>query len=603
MNANDSLSSRILTDVGLIAEIYNIVKNAGINTVKNVLVVSSKNNVNIIKPYIDDVSRANTNCRSPIANNIENNKACRYSSMYSIEYNPSDIMIVGGAALNIYDYLLKDLKERRGIKALEDYLKKKTSDIDIIWWPRSSTNKEIIVSSSKAIENLVYVFKEELVKNFASKKDELCNKLKSYINCDKLDINIKLFHIWKAGVWSVNIEFTIGKNVLKICDISVHDSGSSQLYDLNGNKINDLRFMTEDPIYSNPRQGLDNSISYLIINDIYVAVPAIKSFIHQQMFAFNNLLRNNQEKGFINYKRVEFIKKILQNIIITNSNNRNYKELVEIFKTDNLDIINYIIAYINDIEKNSINKLRHKILEFCSHNTDDVFIKQLCYRASINEDDIAHKYLSQIIPQIDIIIKRIYDKIYSIPDTQFKYKYNNLLLYVESIRKNILNMTSIELIDTSKINLLGYIIKEEEKIYSNINNFYNSIATQKQKIINGNPMYYNDVSQYKSGPIINIVHNLGKNSAPSNSASSNSAPSKSASKSVLYTGPFMPIINKDPKTGLFWYTDPYTMRHIVQEPTTGVWVETSQVFPTKLLPVPKVDFRNKNSKNTTKKNK
>jgi hypothetical protein len=441
----------------------------------------------------------------------------------------------------------------------------------------------------------------------------------------------------------VNIEFIIGTNVLKICDISVHDSGSSQLYDLNGNIITNMRLMTEDPIYSNPRQGLDNSISYLIINDIYVAVPAIKSFIHQQMFAFNNLLRNNQEKGFINYKRVEFIKKILQNIIITNSNNRNYKELVEIFKTDNLDIINYIIGYINDVEKNSINKFRHKILEFCSHNTDDVFIKQLCYRASINEDDIAHKYLSQIIPQIDIIIKRIYDKIYSIPDTQFKYKYHNLLLYVESIRKNILNMTLLELIDTSKINILEYIIKEEEKIDSNINNFYNSIETQKQKIINGSPMYYNDVSQYKSGSIIHIVHNLEKNSVPSNSVSSNSVPSnsvpsnsvssnsvpsnsvssnsvpsnsvssnsvpskavpsKAVPKSVLYTGPFMPIINKDPKTGLFWYTDPYTMRHIVQDPNTCMWLETSHVFSTKLLPVPKVDFRNKNRTNTNKKNK
>jgi hypothetical protein len=624
MNSNDSLSSRILSDARLIAEIYNIVKNAGTNTVKNELVVSSNHNVNIIKPGIYGVNRASTNCRSPIANNIANNKACRHSSEYSIEYNPSDIIIVGGAALNIYDYLLRDLKERRGIKTLENYLKKKTSDIDIIWWPRPSTNKEIIVSSSKAIENLVYIFKEELVKNFAAKKDELHIKLKPYIKDITLDINVKSFHTWKAGVWSINIEFIVGKKILKICDISVHDSGSSQLYNLEGYTINDLRFMTEDPIYCDPRQGLNNSISYLIINDIYVAVPVIQSFIQQQMFAFDNLLRNNQEKAFIHYKRVEFIKNILQNIIITNLNNRNYTELIEIFKTNNLEFIKSTINYINNIEKNSINKNRRKILEFCSHITDDVFIKQLCYRASIDEDAIAHKYLSQIILQIDIIIKRIYNKIYSIPDTQFKQKYNNLLLYIESIKKSLLKMSSLELIDSRKTKLLEHITEEEGKIDSIINNFYNSIAIQKQKIINGTPMYYKDAIEYKSDPRVQIIHHLDKNSLPSNSVSSksvssnsvpsnsvpsNSVPSNSvssnsvasksvasksvASKSVLYTGPFMPIITKDPKTGLFWYTDPYTMSHIIQDPKTGIWKETSSLFPVKLASAPKVEIRNK----------
>jgi hypothetical protein len=39
----------------------------------------------------------------------------------------------------------------------------------MVWWPRPSTNKEIIVSSSKAIETMViYTFKEELVKNIYS---------------------------------------------------------------------------------------------------------------------------------------------------------------------------------------------------------------------------------------------------------------------------------------------------------------------------------------------------------------------------------------------------------------------------------------------------
>jgi hypothetical protein len=587
MSSEEGLSSMILTNAGLIADIYNIVKESGSNAVSNDLVLSSKNNVNIIKPGIPGVNRSTTNCRASIPNSaIANSKACRRSNAYSIIYNSADIMIVGGAALNIYDYLLSEFKERREIETLENYLKKKTSDIDIVWWPRPSTDKEIIVSSSKAIENVVYIFKEELVKNFAAKKEELQNKLKPYIKDATLEINVTIFQVWRAGVWSVNIEFIVGENVLKICDISVHDSGSSQLYNSEGQIITDMRFMTNDPIYCDPRQGSLNSISYLVVNDIYVAVPGILSFIKQQMLAFDNLLRRNQEKAFINYKRVQFIKKLLQNIIITNSNKRNYKELIEVFKTDNLEHIQSIIININKREKESINKLRAKILELCGRNTDDTFIKHLCYRASVDEDALAHEYLSRISSEINTIKERITNKLERITILQFKEQYNNLLLYLEDVRKQILRLSSLELINNSRENPLKYVLEEEEKIDSEIKLYYKRItnqahqmAKQQQRIAeeryaaslrhSPSPSPSPSPSHYSSDPRIQIFHY--PHGTP--------MPPLPPGTPILNYRHIIPTVAKDPATGMLWYTDPYTMRIIVQDLETGRWRERDSPPP------------------------
>ena len=58
-------------------------------------------------------------------------------------FNKIIITIVGGAALNVYDYTLKALEERHTLEALENYIKKKTSDIDIVWWSHESRNIKI----------------------------------------------------------------------------------------------------------------------------------------------------------------------------------------------------------------------------------------------------------------------------------------------------------------------------------------------------------------------------------------------------------------------------------------------------------------------------
>ncbi len=452
MSVNDSLSSMILTDANIIAYIYNIVKESASEAVSLKTVTSSKNQVNIIRPGIEGVNRATTDCRGS-GGAPKDFRSCRHSNAYSIEYNPVDLMIVGGSALNIYDHLLKELKERREINALETYLKKKTSDIDIVWWPRPSTDKEIIVSSSMAIQNVVIAFKEQLVKNFAAKKDEINEKLRPYIKEASLEINVKLFHVFVAGVWSVNIEFIVEgvAEALKICDISVHDSGSSQLYDMDGNKIKELLFMTADPIYCNPRQGHRNSISYLVIDDLYVAVPNIQSFVTQQLLAFSNLIRRGEVKAFINYKRVEFIKKLLQNIVVNSSNTRNRKELIEVFKTDNPSYPQQVVEEIDEYEKQSIYKLREKILSLCPKNTEDELISQLYKRATVNENAVKDSYIRGISDEIEKIKARLRGKSTDKETTsQIRREYDELFRTADNLRVRLIRSSPMEIVTISE---------------------------------------------------------------------------------------------------------------------------------------------------------
>ena len=68
-------------------------------------------------------------------------------------------------------------------------------------------------------------------------------------------------------MWNISLSFKIKSEDYKLCDINIHDSGSSQPYDFNGNEIKTLQFMSYDPIYCNPVQGFNNSISYINVKN------------------------------------------------------------------------------------------------------------------------------------------------------------------------------------------------------------------------------------------------------------------------------------------------------------------------------------------------
>jgi len=371
MDANEIISSKILSDVEIIADIYKIIKDAGLEATKNKEVKSLQKEVCTIKPNKVDITRF-----SP----------CKKSTnSYSIEYDANDIMIVGGAALNVYDHKLRAFKERRGLGALEDYIKKKTSDIDIVWWPRKANNTEIIISKSTAIIELVRVFEVELQEKLNKASKELELKIKPYItnasNVDELKIYVNSFQTRPAGVFNITITFQIKNKLLKICDISIHDGGAGQKLDENGSQINYVQVMSKDPMYSNPAPGSTNSIKYLTVNGIDIAVPNIESFVKQQMLAFDNLIRQNEVKGFINYKRVEFIKQLLSSFNLNNGNNSS--DLLEVFGTDSREILSQNIDIINERVIESVNKLDTQIIGICETiNTpsleSDKIIAELC---------------------------------------------------------------------------------------------------------------------------------------------------------------------------------------------------------------------------------
>lgn len=485
MSIEDSLSSKILTDVRIIANIYNIINIAGSKAINSDFVKSTSNNVNIVKPNIVGVNRRTADCRGAKykkRRNMSNSGLCIKSDEYMISFDENDIMIVGGAALNVYDYLLKDFKHRRGISAIEEYIKKKTSDIDIIWWPRLTSNvkapnksisNEIIVSTSEAIENLVTEFKKQLEIELNINIQLIRKLLIPYIddisNDDILDFKINWIPIYPAGVHKLEIEFNIKGNILDLIDISIHDSGASQRFDINGNLINDLRYMDIDPVYCSPELSqTENSIHSFPINidnttSLMVRVPSIYSFIEQQMFAFDNLIRESQPKSLINYKRVEYIKLLLESW-----KNEN-KDDIYIIGTN----IPWSLKHLDERQNYSIDKFRDKILKLCDiiNSKDDKYIEKLCIR-------VFEPFKKDRIAELDTIYKQ-FDDTYQITrvDKYKKYKKQmfELRKKIDEIRTKYRNMSVDELIkitnilknirDTEEVN---NILKQEHNIRANI---------------------------------------------------------------------------------------------------------------------------------------
>lgn len=429
MSYDEVLSSTILSDVGIIADIYDIIKSAGLVASTERDVISAKKDVRVVPAGIPGQNRRTV-------------EAKQVMDRYEVVFDANDITIVGGAALNIYDYKLRALKERREIGPLEDYIKKKTSDIDIVWWPRTNTKNPIIISRSEAIINLVMAFKGQLIEKFEAKKKELEVKIRPYItnatNADLLEISFEMIPVYPAGVFNINVMFQMKGKMLKICDIIIHDTGSSQRYDMEGKEVTEVVFMENDPLYSFPNPGKYNSLSYLNVNGIDIAVPNIKSLIKQQLFAFENLVRAKQAKSFINYKRIEFIKKLLMSFRLSDpKNKRNLGDLVEVFGTDQREYPEMVASDSDRRLDESILKLNTQIVELCDgvNTSRDVFIEELCAKArsvkagpKINIREL-EAYRQREIARLDELKESVYKNVKTSPkhlQGQFRDVHRNL---------------------------------------------------------------------------------------------------------------------------------------------------------------------------------
>jgi hypothetical protein len=375
------ISSRLISHNDFIALIYGIVKDAAAVATAAPQVIENKNKLCILPVNESGVTRTSRT------------RACEETtSAGSIIYSPDDILIAGGAVLNIYDSLLTGFKARRDIKQLKEYITRDTLDIDMKWWPREAPTRVIATSKSKAIVILAETFKDALKGKFddASIKTRILEKIQSYSELDgiiNLTVDISLKDIRYVGAHSLNITLKIKDTTekeyaLKMCDISIYDNGSSQDYTMEGELIGKLQPMHEDPNYSSPFIGSPNTMKIVPIEDANIALPSLDHYIYQQIFAFNNQMREMNSKAFINYRRIMFILLLLHKYI-PSINKSNFKNIMNTTKNNSAK---QMTLYMKQLIKKSIDKYYENIKSICRRteiSKDDIFLKGLCLKVSL----------------------------------------------------------------------------------------------------------------------------------------------------------------------------------------------------------------------------
>lgn len=284
MNEADKLSSELLSDRDVFVSICGWIREATVNLVINDKTFRKyKNNICVLPLKVEGITRRKT----PYC--IEKSKAF-------ITYNPDDLTIVGGSALNLYDFKLESYKKKKEFEKLVYYTTKATSDIDIVWWPRVSIPADFkeelkgssfpdatdiaIVSSSPAIIVFVKMFilyLHTILSKKLSQDTNITRKITSILGrkitviigsrdkpiirnpskiadiTDILDIHIYMAGVYSIPIYLVEVETTPDKNgvyklkeggiEIKLADITIHDSASGQ-------RSTTLEPMITDPVYS-----------------------------------------------------------------------------------------------------------------------------------------------------------------------------------------------------------------------------------------------------------------------------------------------------------------------------------------------------------------
>ncbi len=380
MSNTDLLSSKILSNKDILIDLYSIVKQAAIDATSDESVISQKNNVCLLPYNIENITRMSPEHR------------CVDSKDAEIIYEPDALTVFGGAALNLYDFELQEFKLRKDIPELQSFIKKSTSDLDMVWWPRytvlnPSLSNMCAISQSTAIEVLAKVFREKLINRFnlLSTNSGLLSKISNILG-GQTNVNVSLKPVFPAGVWNVQCAFISNDISYKIIEIAIHDTGSGQRLDRYGRYINKLLPMDIDPVYSTLQKDDNKSITQLRFNDKKVSVCNIIQFINQQIFAFSLLIKEpvfRAAKSFINYKRIIFIMELLNNI--QKDNSRNIEILQSIFNINTYNERSTIITNIIYDITSSIRNNSDIIIKLCKDMSErDPIINELYYTA-LNE--------------------------------------------------------------------------------------------------------------------------------------------------------------------------------------------------------------------------
>ncbi len=405
-NNKDMIAASIIADIENIRKIFLAIQEAA-RSIPTISELEKKNELNIkektklLLPYnIDGITRLEQRYRiqlNKIKNIFKGNKDDKLvinpkaeeitDSSYTLEYDPNTITIMGGAALNVYTTLLSKYIKTKGIIELKDYVKRETTDIDIVWWPNYNKEDKAIISASpiikKFVENLTKKIEETIstVKITGIKNLTVDNNI-NQIATTKFDDS--LTSKYKFGSFQIYIygETEKEKNI-KLVDFTIHDTASGQRTSEKNSPIciNCIKPMEDDPTYI-------NSVTIHKINDINI--PKISTFIKQQKYAFNN----NPEKRKVYYYRLLYIEELLRNVT-TNNNTHN---ITSVFGEDITQ---------NAIKTNlqNLNKINSTIQKFVSEERVDTLKKELEILEK-DRKDINIKY-DNIIKDVEAPIRHI----------------------------------------------------------------------------------------------------------------------------------------------------------------------------------------------------
>lgn len=479
--AAEELSAEFISIQENLVEIYTLIVEAANNTSppdesdRKILVEFNKSDKNRFS-----LKNTRSNTAKPIA----------------ITYEPANICITGGSALNIYDLALENYRKRKAITPLKEFVNRSTPDIDIVWWPTiKGTTTHAIISESPIIHNFVLRLEKQLNTTFSTLigksytifgKSHTVNGI--YITNNFLT-NDRRPAGYLYGTHQLKISIQLNNTIIHIVDFSIYDSASGQT-----KSSQPLLPMNMDPVYMNK-----NNIKQLKIDNIVINVPEIKHLIRQQIFAFTNIFPINPIKGQIIYKRILYIKELISKADSRN----NIRNITRVFG----NIGNLPIKSITDtLNKNSIDSLQNvstMIEEDIQKNMSTVKVTPKPVQTPVTIQTLVHTPETKI-NRDDVIIKRLRD---------LDIEYNKQRLIIEEpirqAKRRGQNTRRIKAYIEDKLAQLDYMYNKKKK---EIQGFVNNSITPRQSMQSSKPLpiillnqptthlkimreYYNNVEQ------------------------------------------------------------------------------------------------------------
>jgi hypothetical protein len=335
---DEELSKKIVNDITYLTKLYNTVIEAA--NIKTVRVNQSDDKI-----FIEYGSKSRTKRVVENKRNFDVEDGVEVASPkdIKIEYDPKNICITGGSALTIYDYYLKEYINAKELKNLESMTERKTSDIDMVWWPTYDNDRYAIISASEIIHNFVVKFKNSLewhfTENFKGYGINVGSEIyriarDGIIIQDNFSISEGYPRIegYKYGTHQINIIFKFKNGVkCKMMDISIYDTASNQTAPKAP-----IEPMKKDPMY----------ITNKIINKINISntlfnVPIITVLEEQQKYAYKR--RINRQN--IYSKRLKYMNQLFKNIKNENLNTIKNDKLINTEYIYNIGKKNRISTY------------------------------------------------------------------------------------------------------------------------------------------------------------------------------------------------------------------------------------------------------------------